>query len=115
MNEYFTPTCDDNDSIQYPAVEANNFELKPGLISMVKDVQFSGLPHEDPNAHLKRFQRITKTVKYNGFTPEAIRPRLFTISLQGKTNFFENRVAEYQKAGVMNEKEGTKFSLDEDF
>lgn len=41
-----------------------------------------------------------------------------TISLQGKTNFFEKRVAEYQKAGVMNgggEKEGTKFSLDEDF
>jgi ribonucleoside-diphosphate reductase beta chain len=37
------------------------------------------------------------------------------ISLQGKTNFFENRVAEYQKAGVMGEKEGTKFSLDEDF
>ena len=24
------------------------------------------------------------------------------ISLQGKTNFFEKRVAEYQKSGVMN-------------
>jgi ribonucleoside-diphosphate reductase beta chain len=37
------------------------------------------------------------------------------ISLQGKTNFFEKRVAEYQKAGVMGEKETTKFSLNEDF
>ncbi len=39
------------------------------------------------------------------------------ISLQGKTNFFEKRVAEYQKAGVMNnnESESPKFSLDEDF
>jgi ribonucleoside-diphosphate reductase beta chain len=37
------------------------------------------------------------------------------ISLQGKTNFFENRVAEYQKAGVMSEKESSKFSLSEDF
>lgn len=37
------------------------------------------------------------------------------ISLQGKTNFFEKRVAEYQKAGVMSEKESSKFSLDEDF
>lgn len=37
------------------------------------------------------------------------------ISLQGKTNFFEKRVAEYQKAGVMNEKEAPKFALDEDF
>lgn len=40
------------------------------------------------------------------------------ISLQGKTNFFEKRVAEYQKAGVLNsdaENESPKFSLDEDF
>ena len=38
------------------------------------------------------------------------------ISLQGKTNFFEKRVGEYQKAGVMNQnKETNKFSLDADF
>jgi ribonucleoside-diphosphate reductase beta chain len=37
------------------------------------------------------------------------------ISVQGKTNFFEKRVAEYQKAGVMNEGRGNAFSLDEDF
>ncbi|ABO97569.1 predicted protein [Ostreococcus lucimarinus CCE9901] len=40
------------------------------------------------------------------------------ISLQGKTNFFEKRVGEYQKAGVMNSIGGgnaNAFSLDEDF
>ena len=37
------------------------------------------------------------------------------ISLQGKTNFFEKRVSEYQKSGVMAEKDSQKFSLDEDF
>lgn len=37
------------------------------------------------------------------------------ISLQGKTNFFEKRVAEYQKAGVMSTKEDNVFKLDEDF
>jgi ribonucleotide reductase beta subunit family protein with ferritin-like domain len=39
------------------------------------------------------------------------------ISLQGKTIFFEKRVGEYQKAGVMNEaKTAMKtFSLEEDF
>jgi ribonucleoside-diphosphate reductase beta chain len=41
------------------------------------------------------------------------------ISLRGKTNFFERRVGEYQKAGVLNnnsEKEvSPKFSLNEDF
>lgn len=38
------------------------------------------------------------------------------ISLQGKTNFFEKKVSEYQKAGVMNKTEDDKrFSLDQDF
>ncbi|MFV8336322.1 ribonucleotide-diphosphate reductase subunit beta [Flavobacterium sp. RSP29] len=38
------------------------------------------------------------------------------ISLQGKTNFFEKKVAEYQKAGVMNTDEGAqKISFDADF
>ena len=37
------------------------------------------------------------------------------ISVQGKTNFFEKRVAEYQKAGVMSERSENVFSLNEDF
>ncbi len=37
------------------------------------------------------------------------------ISLEGKTNFFEKRVGDYQKAGVLAQKESMAFSLDEDF
>ena len=37
------------------------------------------------------------------------------ISIQGKTNFFERRVGDYQKAGVMATREDQAFSLDEDF
>ena len=41
------------------------------------------------------------------------------ISLQGKTNFFEKRVGEYQKAGVMaattNQEESRGFALGADF
>ena len=46
------------------------------------------------------------------------------ISLEGKTNFFEKRVAEYQKAGVMANVEGNgggdtpkaeEFDLEADF
>ena len=38
------------------------------------------------------------------------------ISLQGKTNFFERRVAEYQKAGVMGERGANReLVLDADF
>mmetsp|Transcript_6249 Transcript_6249/g.12382 ORF Transcript_6249/g.12382 Transcript_6249/m.12382 type:complete len:382 (-) Transcript_6249:612-1757(-) len=37
------------------------------------------------------------------------------ISLEGKTNFFEKRVGEYQKAGVTAERDSNVFSLEEDF
>ena len=46
------------------------------------------------------------------------------ISLAGKTNFFEKRVSDYQKAGVMSgskknadntTKSGHDFSIDEEF
>lgn len=37
------------------------------------------------------------------------------ISLQGKTNFFEKRVSEYQKSGVMGHKRHHEFSLAEEF
>jgi ribonucleoside-diphosphate reductase beta chain len=37
------------------------------------------------------------------------------ISLQGKTNFFEKRVGDYQKAGMMSAKASQSFSLEEDF
>jgi ribonucleoside-diphosphate reductase beta chain len=58
---------------------------------------------------------LTGTKVYNTTNPFDF---MEMISLRGKTNFFEKRVAEYQKAGVMKstEKEITpKFSLNEDF
>ena len=51
---------------------------------------------------------------YNATNPF---PFMEMQSLQGKTNFFEKRVAEYQKAGVMskNNESNNVFKLDEDF
>lgn len=37
------------------------------------------------------------------------------ISIQGKTNFFEKRVGDYQKSGVMTERDKQVFTLNEDF
>lgn len=37
------------------------------------------------------------------------------ISLEGKTNFFEKRVAEYQKMGVMASQDSRSFTLEADF
>lgn len=49
---------------------------------------------------------------YNATNPF---PWMDLISLQGKTNFFEKRVGDYQKAGVMADREKQTFALDEDF
>ena len=37
------------------------------------------------------------------------------ISLEGKTNFFEKRVGDYQKSGVMSDKSEHIFTLTADF
>jgi ribonucleotide reductase beta subunit family protein with ferritin-like domain len=37
------------------------------------------------------------------------------ISLEGKTNFFEKRVSEYQRPGVLSEKSSNTFTLDAEF
>ena len=51
--------------------------------------------------------------KYNSSNPFDF---MDMISLQGKTNFFEKRVSEYQKAGVTNkDKKSNKISFDADF
>ena len=42
-------------------------------------------------------------------------PWMDMISLQGKTNFFEKRVGDYQKAGVMTTRDQQVFTLEEDF
>lgn len=42
-------------------------------------------------------------------------PWMDMISLQGKTNFFEKRVGDYQKSGVMTSRDQQVFTLDEDF
>ena len=42
-------------------------------------------------------------------------PWMELISLQGKTNFFEKRVGDYQKSGVMADRDKQVFTLDEDF
>ena len=68
--------------MRQPAIEANNFELKPALITMVQQHQFTGYPSEDPNEHMGRFMRMANTVKLNGVRLEVIGLQLFPLSLR---------------------------------
>ena len=72
--------------IRYPTVDANNFELKPALITMVRQHQFTGHPTEDPNEYLGRFLRMENTMKLNGVRPEVIKQHLFPFSLRDITS-----------------------------
>ena len=67
MEDFWRPIIQEEYSvIRQPTVDANNFELKPALITMVQQHQFTGHPTEDPNEHLGRFLRMENTMKLNG-------------------------------------------------
>ena len=83
MEDFWRPVIqDDFSAMRQPAIDAKNFELKPALITMVQQNQFTGHPSEDPNEHLGRFLRMANTVKLNGMRPEVIKLQLFPFSLR---------------------------------
>ncbi|XP_061374788.1 uncharacterized protein LOC133317011 [Gastrolobium bilobum] len=72
-----------NSSIVRSTVEANNFELKPSLISLVARAQYSAADEEDPHEFIDRFLMICDTTKHNGVPADAIRLRLFPFAVKG--------------------------------
>ena len=68
-------------AMQRPPIQANNFELKSMTLQMPQNILFHRLPNENPNMHLTNFIEVCDTVKYNGVTEEALRLRLFPLSL----------------------------------
>ena len=82
---------DEYSAVRQPAIEANNFELKSALITMVKQHQYTRHPSEDPNEHMRRFMRMENTVKLNGVRPKVIKLQLFPFSLRDMaTTWFES-------------------------
>nr|GEX25434.1 hypothetical protein [Tanacetum cinerariifolium] len=55
------PTEGYEDAIVVPAITADNFELKHGLLTLVQNKQFFGHDKEDPHAHVCYFNKITST------------------------------------------------------
>ena len=73
------------------AIDANNFELKLALITMVQQHQYTGHPNKDPNEHMGRFLRMANTMKLNGVRQEVIKLQLFPFSLRDvATTWFES-------------------------
>ena len=81
LDEFVLPPTIVQTAIRRPPIQANNFELKSVTVQMLQNILFHGLPHENPNMHLTNFLEVCDTIKYNGVTEEALRLRLFPLSL----------------------------------
>ena len=83
MEDFWSPIIQEEYSaVRQPTIEANNFELKLALITMVQQYKFTGHPSKDPNEHMGRFKRMANTVKLNGVRLEVIKMYLFPFSLR---------------------------------
>ncbi|GJT30534.1 reverse transcriptase domain-containing protein [Tanacetum coccineum] len=77
------PTEGYGDAIVIPAILAENFELKVGLLQLVTLSQFHGFERDDPHSHIRWFNKITSTLKYKNVPHDAIKLMLFPFSLEG--------------------------------
>ncbi|GKF22187.1 hypothetical protein Tco_0074509, partial [Tanacetum coccineum] len=71
------PTEGYGDAIVIPAILAENFKLKVGLLQLVTLSQFHGFERDDPHAHIRWFNKITSTLKYKNIPHDAIKLMLF--------------------------------------
>jgi len=66
LKDYANPFMEEPQAIiVYPTVVCENFEIKPALLNLVQQNQFSGSPSEDPNLHISTFLRLSGTLKAN--------------------------------------------------
>nr|GEX37676.1 reverse transcriptase domain-containing protein [Tanacetum cinerariifolium] len=77
------PTEGYEDAIVVPAITADNFELKHGLLTLVTSKQFFRHDKEDPYAHIRYFNKITSTLKFLNILNTLIKLMLFPFSLEG--------------------------------
>ena len=73
LEEFALPPTVVQTAIRRPPIQANNFELKSVTLQMLQNILF--------HMHLTNFLEVCDTIKYNGVTEEALRLRLFPLSL----------------------------------
>nr|GEW47132.1 reverse transcriptase domain-containing protein [Tanacetum cinerariifolium] len=79
------------DAIVFPAITADNFDLKHGLLTLVQNKQFFGHDKEDPHAHIRYFNKITSTLKFLNVLNSLIKLMLFPFSLEGAARIWQEK------------------------
>ncbi|GJS43495.1 hypothetical protein Tco_0568538 [Tanacetum coccineum] len=75
------PTEGYEDAIVIPEINAN-FELKHGLINLLKQTFLKKHDKEDPHAHIRYFNKITSTMRFPDIPSTSIKLMLFPFSLE---------------------------------
>jgi len=87
LRDYIIPQATNiASSIVNLAIEANNFELRPALVSFVEKDQFGGCPMENPHIYLRNFLAKCDTINLNGVSDHAVRLRLLSFSLMNRAS-----------------------------
>src|SRR3954462_15833271 len=67
-----------------PAPEASFYEIKPALLNLDMEQQFSGISTEDAASHLNNFVELCEMQKYRDIDSDIFKLKLFPFSLRGR-------------------------------
>nr|GFD32646.1 reverse transcriptase domain-containing protein [Tanacetum cinerariifolium] len=83
MEELYQPSLNGwGGPIASIAIQETNYGLKNDMIQQVQNsCQFHGLLGDDANKHLDKFLHVTRGIKVNGVTDDALHLYLFPYSL----------------------------------
>ena len=81
FKDYFSPLANLSTScIRHPNVAARSFELKPNVLNCLST--FYGLENENSYNHLIDFHAVCQIFKYEKFSDNDVKLRLFPFSLK---------------------------------
>nr|GEY15795.1 reverse transcriptase domain-containing protein [Tanacetum cinerariifolium] len=86
------PAVGIGDAIVVPHILANQFKLKIGMLNLVTAISFYDFANDDPHSHIRKFTKITQTIKLNQVPHDIIKLILFSFSLEGPARtWLENK------------------------
>ena len=84
LMDYLSHSFEETNTIQLLELpEGVTFDFKHGFLHMLENNLFSSATHKDPIQHLRKFIKLTNTVRQNQVSGEYIRLYAFPFSLNG--------------------------------
>ena len=84
LREYLQPTRTTTPSCMVVPPNVGNFEIKPGVIQLLP--KFHGLDSESAYSHLREFEEVCATLRFNNIGEDIVKFRLFPFSFKESEN-----------------------------